>query len=228
MVRRALDRRTGFWRTTLAGLLPVLVASAVPFVFGAPAEIWEEFQIQVEQLVVPMEETDEVPVGPEEREMVQRHRELALEAGHWMLRLFPAEILVFNLFQILGVVTIAGRLAKRRGEVTGILPVTHWQVPFWAIWPLAVGLALVTLRSLPMTVLGLNIVVVMTAVFAVQGLSVLLSLMGQRVSVRTRVLVLGLGALTVPPLLIAFAAVLGTADLWFDFRKLRTMSPESP
>lgn len=227
VVRRVLAQRGDFWRATIAGLLPVLIASAVPFVLGSPAEIWTEFQSQVEQLVVAPEQPEEVPSGPEERELIQRHQTLALQAGRWMLRLFPAEILVFNLFQVLGVVTLAGWLAQRRNEPVTILPVTEWQVPFRAIWPLVVGLALVTLRSTPLTVLGLNVVVVMIAVFAVQGLSVLLSMM-RRIPLRTRVLCLGFCALMVPPLLIAFAAVLGTADLWFDFRKLRTTSPESP
>jgi hypothetical protein len=227
VVRRSLEQGAGLWRATIAGLLPVLIASAVPFVLGSPTEIWTEFQNQVEQLVVAPEQPEEVPSGPEERELIERHRELALKGVRWMLRLFPAEILVFNLFQVLGVVTLAGWMAQRRGEPPTLLPVTEWQVPFRAIWPLVVGLALVSLRSMPLTVLGLNILVVMVAVFAVQGLSVLLSMMG-RLSLRTRVLWLGVCALTVPPLLIAFAAVLGTADLWLDFRKLRTASPESP
>ena len=228
VVRRAIEARVDFWRAVLAGLLPVLIASAVPFVLGSPEAIWTEFESQIEQLVAPSEDSQEDPSGPEERELMQRHRDLALDAGRWMLRLFPAEILVFNLFQVLGVVTLAGWLAQRRGQPDLVLPVTQWQVPFRAIWPLAAGLALVTLRSLPLTVIGLNIVVVMIAVFAVQGLSVLLFLMGRTMSVRTRVLFLGLSALMVPPLLIAFAAVLGTADFWFDFRKLRTLRPESP
>jgi hypothetical protein len=223
LVRRALERGAGVWRAALWGLVPVLVASAVPFLTGAPDEIWSDFQHQVENLVlVPEGQTPEP--GPEERALRDRHRELALTAGRWMLRLFPAEVLAINLFQVLGVVLSAGWLARRRDQTVALPPVTQWRVPFAMVWPLAVSLLLLTFRSLPLTVVGLNAALVILAFLSAQGASVFLHLMGRNIPLRWRALVLLLCALTALPLLLVFCAMLGAADLWVDFRKLRTSS----
>jgi hypothetical protein len=221
LVRRALERGAGMWHAALWGMLPVLVASAVPFLLASPQDVWADFQQQVESLVqVPEEQTGDL--GPEERALLDRHRQLALTAGRWMLRLFPAEVAAINLFQVLGVVVLSGWLARRRNEPTAVPPVTRWRVPFAIVWPLAVSLLLLTFRSLPLTVIGLNAALVILAFLAVQGASVFLHLMGRNIPFRWRALLLALCALTALPLLLVFCTMLGAADLWVDFRKLRT------
>jgi len=221
VVRRVLQMGAGVWRASLIGLVPVLIASAAPFVVGSPDVIWEEFQQQVEALVAVQDDVPE-SAGAAERALVQRQRELAMTAGRWMLRLFPAEVVVINLFQVLGVVALAGWLAKRRGESTSVLPVTNWRVPFGMVWAMVASLALLTFRSLPLTVLGLNAALIVSAFLSTQGTAVFLHLMGRNIAMRWRVLVLVLSALTALPLLMVFTALLGAADLWVDFRKLRT------
>jgi hypothetical protein len=220
LVRRMLLLGAGVWRSAFVGLVPLLIASATPFVVDSPEVIWGEFQRQVEALVAaPAEES--AAAGAAERALVQRQRELALTAGRWMLRLFPAEVVVLNLFQVLCVVALAGWLAQRRGENTAVLPITHWRVPFGIIWAMVASLGLLTFRSLPLTVVGLNGALVIAAFLSTQGTVVFLHLLGRNIAMRWRLLVLLLSALTALPLLMVFTALLGAADLWVDFRKLR-------
>ena len=221
LVRRMLQEGAGVWRTSFVGLLPVLLASAAPFLFDAPDVIWQEFEQQVEALVA-FPGGDEAATGAAERALVERQRELALAAGRWMLRLFPAELVVLNLFQVLGVVALAGWLAQRRGERTTVLPVTHWKVPFSTVWLLAGLLLLLTFRWMPLTIVALNGALVVSAFLSTQGTMVFLHSMGRHIAMRWRLLLLAVCALTALPLLMIFTALLGAADLWVDFRKLRT------
>jgi len=136
--------------------------------------------------------------------------------------LFPAELVGINLFQVLGVVASVGWWARRRGRAVSWPRVTHWRVPFAIVWGLAASLLLLASRWTPLVVVGLNVLLILAAVLAAQGVSVFLVLMGKHIAFRWRALLLLLCGLTALPLLMVFTTLLGTADLWVDFRRLRT------
>lgn len=154
---------------------------------------------------------------------VAQARAGAEEALKLMRRLWPALVALSLLGN--GIVAVsAGRwLASRGGRGDGAPNWTvprEWRLPFYVVWILVAGLALVAIRSEPAMRAGVNLVVVAAALCAVQGLAVMAGLL-HRAAPPWLQAVLGLVALLLmAPLLVPAAALLGLMDQWLDFRRL--------
>jgi uncharacterized protein YybS (DUF2232 family) len=141
--------------------------------------------------------------------------------------LLPAEILAMAMLQVLPLVIVAGRSRQRAGGTVAVLPVSHWQVPFPSVWGLAIGLALLATRSEVARIAGANVVCVVAVGLAIQGLAVLWSWLERGLPPPARALLLGSLVLAAWPFLVVALALIGTADLWVDFRRLRPVTEES-
>jgi hypothetical protein len=140
-----------------------------------------------------------------------------------MRRLWPALVALSLLGH--GIVAVsAGRWLACRGGRGGTAPnwtvPREWRLPFYVVWVLAIGLALVATRSEPIARAGENLIVVAAVLCAVQGLAVMAGLL-HRAAPPWLQAVLGLVALLLmAPLLVPAAALLGLMDQWLDFRRL--------
>ena len=67
---------------------------------------------------------------------------------------------------------------------------------------------------------GLNLLMVLTPLYAIQGLAVLRHFF-QKARLPRHLQGVGFGLFLLQPLLLIFAACLGLSDLWADFRKIR-------
>ena len=221
VVSRTVRRGAGLWRAALVGLAPVVIASAVHVVGTNPSRSWQALRHEVEMLAAPPPSAP--GGGAEERALAEKYRDLAARASTWTLRLLPAELVVFDLAQVLLLVAVAGRRARGAGgDGSGVPPLGRWRVPFGIVWFLALGLGLVGTRQDALVTAGMNVALVAAAVLSVQGLAVLVALLERSLPVvQVRWAILGLAAVTALPVLAATAAVLGTADLWLDFRRAR-------
>jgi uncharacterized protein YybS (DUF2232 family) len=159
--------------------------------------------------------------------LLAQSQQLAATASRWALRLLPAEILALALLQVLPLVVVAGGFRVRSGLPVAVLPVTAWQVPFASIWVLAVGLALAATRPPVTRIAGANLVLIVSAALAVQGLAVLWSWLERGLPPVARALLLASMVLAAWPFLVLTLALLGTADLWVDFRRLRAVTEDS-
>jgi hypothetical protein len=107
----------------------------------------------------------------------------------------------------------------------GVPPFARWQVPFAAVWFLAAGLGLLASRHLVATIVGANLAVCVAAWFALQGAAVVMALFERTLPPGSRVFTLVVGVLTglfAWPIVGTALAILGLADGWIDFRRLRT------
>lgn len=140
-----------------------------------------------------------------------------------MRRLWPALVALSLLGH--GIVAVSGgRWLACRGGRGGAVPnwtvPREWRLPFYVVWILVAGLALVAIRGEPATRAGVNLIVVAAALCAVQGLAVMAGLL-HRAAPPWLQAVLGLVALLLmAPLLVPAAALLGLMDQWLDFRRL--------
>ncbi len=140
-----------------------------------------------------------------------------------MRRLWPALVALSLLGQ--GIVAVSvGRWLACRGGGGGAAPAwtvpREWRLPFYVVWVLVAGLALVAVRAEPAARAGVNLIVVAAALCAVQGLAVMAGLL-HRAAPPWLQAVLGLVALLLmAPLLVPAAALLGLMDQWLDFRRL--------
>jgi hypothetical protein len=226
VVERAVRRGRGPWQTALVGLVPVVLAATLDVTGTDPRRSWSEMQHELDRLAG-ADSLGAVPsptAPPEERVRLERTQALAVTASHWALRLLPAEIVVFALLQVLVLVVVAGRAVRAAGVPVAVLPVASWRVPFASIWALALGLALAATRHPVPVAAGLNLVVVVAALLALQGMAVVLAWFGRTARTPGRtwmVAVVAFSALVAWPFVPAALALLGAADLWVDFRRPR-------
>jgi hypothetical protein len=93
-------------------------------------------------------------------------------------------------------------------------------VPDHLVWAVIAGGVMVASRHEATARVGLNLLLVLASLYAIQGLAVLRHLF-QRTRVPRPLQGVGFGLFIVQPLLLVGAACLGLTDLWLDFRKIR-------
>jgi hypothetical protein len=93
-------------------------------------------------------------------------------------------------------------------------------VPDHLVWAVIVGGAMFVSRQEPVERFGLNLLIVLAALYAIQGLAVLRHFF-QKARIPRPLQGVSFGLFAVQPLLLVAAACLGLSDLWVDFRKIR-------
>lgn len=128
----------------------------------------------------------------------------------------PAVLLVWLL---LGALTnyVGARLCLRGG---GFRPFAEEAVPDHLVWAVIAGGLMLLSGSDALASVGLNLLIVLVALYAIQGLAVLRHFF-QKVRVPRTLQGVSFGLFVVQPLLLIAVACLGLSDLWVDFRKIR-------
>jgi hypothetical protein len=93
-------------------------------------------------------------------------------------------------------------------------------VPDHLVWAVIAGGALFLSRQESAERIGLNLLLVLTPLYAIQGLAVLRHFF-LKAGVPRPLQGVSFGLFAVQPLLLVGAACLGLSDLWIDFRKIR-------
>jgi hypothetical protein len=227
LVERGVRKGWGLGRLSIAGTAPVLVAIAVTMAGVDPAASWSDLRAQVDTLAGVHDAAPDSAATPEDRVRAERTQELARTASRWALRLLPVEMGVLAWVQVLVVIASARRVATAGGRRVRLPRPSRWQVPFAWIWVLAAGLALVATRQTGAVIVGCNAVALAAAVLAVQGAAVLWAAIERSPSPLGRAMLLAALALAAWPLFAGGLALVGAADLWVDFRRLRS-APKQP
>jgi len=225
-IDRTVRGGRGLLAAASAGLIPVLTATAIGWLGSDPARSWTELQAQVETMAG-VTARDSTAVAPEDVLLRERQTRLATQAANWTLRLLPAELFAFYLLQVLVMIVVAGRMAQRREVAIAVLPASAWRVPFATVWCLAIGLACLVAGQPIAVTIGANVATAAIVLLAVQGAAVLLAASERGFGRAARWLVLGLFVLTALPFVVVLAALIGLADQWLDFRRLRLAGSDS-
>jgi uncharacterized protein YybS (DUF2232 family) len=134
-----------------------------------------------------------------------------------VLRVAAPAVVAVGLFLITLTNYLGARLALRGWQFR---PFAEEAVPDHLVWGvIAAGLMLVSQYEVPERI-GLNLLMVLTPLYAIQGLAVLRHFF-QKARLPRPLQGVGFGLFLLQPLLLIFAACLGLSDLWADFRKIR-------
>ncbi len=128
----------------------------------------------------------------------------------------PAVILVGLLLGALANYVVA-RLCLRRA---GFRPFAAEAVPDHLVWWVIAGGVMLISRHPGLERVGVNLLIVLAPLYAIQGLAVLRHFF-LRVRVPRALQVVSFGLFAVQPLLLIAVACVGLSDLWIDFRKIR-------
>jgi hypothetical protein len=226
LIERAVRRGWSLWPTVLLGSIPVVLTAVFGLVSPDPRHTWRDLSAQVDSLAVgatvPTPTGDRRPKsGGETNATPRRHRGALGRCG--CCHGYPGA----GALQVLPLVVVAGGFAQRARRAAAVLPVSGWQVPFVSVWGLALGLGLAASGVAAARVVGANIVMAVGTALAVQGLAVLWSWLERALPPPARALLLASMVLAAWPFLAVALALLGTADLWLDFRRLRAVTEDS-
>lgn len=128
----------------------------------------------------------------------------------------PALVLV-GIFLVALTNYIGARLVIR---APGFRPFAVESVPDHVVWLVIAGGGMLISRHDTFELVGLNLLIALVPLYAIQGLAVLRHFF-QRVRVPRPLQGLSFGLFVVQPLLLIAAACLGLSDLWVDFRRIR-------
>lgn len=137
-------------------------------------------------------------------------------------QLIPGSVAVGLLAQAaltFGLVWILVRVMGLASALRGFPPYVRWRFPFAVVWILAVGVGLMIVPLPFWPAAGLNLVIVVCTVIAVQGAALQWHLSAGTPLLLRLFLKFMAGVLFLPLVL------LGLADQWMDFRKLDSVEP---
>jgi uncharacterized protein YybS (DUF2232 family) len=134
-----------------------------------------------------------------------------------VLRVAAPAVVVVGLFLIALTNYLGARIAIRGAEFR---PFAEEAVPDHLVWGVIGGGLLVVSQHEGLERFGLNLLLVLTPLYAIQGLAVLRHFF-QRARLPRPLQGVGFGLFALQPLLLIAAACLGLTDLWADFRKIR-------
>lgn len=150
------------------------------------------------------------------------------EALSIVVRLIPALLIISTAASALSNYGLIRIVRRRTGnqEAFPEIKLAHWKAPEACVWMLiAAGLcAFLPLASLQ--VLGLNALLLVGLLYAVQGLGIMVFYF-QKASVPPLFRSIAYLFLVIQPLLLLGVAAFGLFDLWFDFRRLSHKREES-
>ncbi len=120
-------------------------------------------------------------------------------------------------------------LKKRNKELTKWPDFVEWSLPEPLVWLVIVAGITVFLLPAPMSIMGLNILIVCATLYFFQGLAIVTSLLNKwSVPLLFRILIYAL--IFIQTYGIIILSFLGLADIWADFRKLNQVdeTPNTP
>ncbi len=212
------------WKPWVILLLLAVISlpQALWFLDQVPlAEVFEDQKEQVlqarqELLLAGTKEGDEPPSLVQEEQMLDD----LFETVH---RLFPGAVALSLLLQAavtFGLVWVLIRVLGLAPVLRGFPPFVRWRLPFLVVWVLAaaVGLMIIPLPWWPAA--GSNLVMVVTAMLAVQGAALQWHMSATGVPMLLRLFFAFMAGMLFLPLVL-----LGLADQWMDFRKLEIEGP---
>ena len=135
-----------------------------------------------------------------------------------VLRLTPSAVALGLLFQAavtFGLVWILVRVMGLAPVLRGFPPLSRWRFPFLVVWVLAAAVALMIVPLPLWPAAGLNLVLVVCSVLAVQGAALQWQMGSAGTPMLLRLFFLFMAGMLFLPLVL-----LGLADQWMDFRKL--------
>ena len=143
-----------------------------------------------------------------------------------MRLIWPGLLLLGLTFQaavVLLLVRLSARYLRPAVELRGLPPFHRWEVPFYLVWVLAAGLALVAARAGVFYQIGINLILIAASLLSIQGLAVQINLVGRVALPWLRVLFWAIAGVFFAPLVLAAAVLLGLFDQWLDLRKLHNV-----
>jgi hypothetical protein len=216
------------WRLDTA--LVVVAAALLPMILWSVIQVpvTEQLQMVSQEMLSVLE--DNLPEGATHE---QRTRALEEETRNLdrmsalALRIYPFVIGVGLLGQA-GIILALVWFSVRRLNIAipgwTLPPFSRWRLPFYLVWLLVLGVALMLTRAPYLASAGLNLTLLVACVLSVQGTAVQFHVTNRMLSKTGRLLFWLVMGVFFAPLILISGVVLGLVDQWVDLRRLQVGS----
>jgi len=204
-------------------LLPsffILGAIALYFICGgiqftmSPWQLVEKHITEAVELNIQL--YSRLPLNPEEINAIKNSKPAVIQL---FTRIFPALCIISVLFTIWINALMGNKLLHKQGIVLPKLSVlSEWRTPNWLVWIFIAGGGLCFLPQTSISFLGINIFLVASFIYLLQGLAIVsFFFQSKGISIFFRWLFYFL--IAIQQILMIAIATIGFFDIWIDFRK---------
>ncbi len=213
------------WKPELIVLLLVLVSSPLVIWTLENESLDEMFDQYKEQALQDRREylKAEARSGDDDPALAQEEQFLE-DALLLVKQMMPGSMALVQLIQsglTFGLIWVLVRVLGLAAAFRGIPPFGRWRLPFAVIWLLAGAVALMIVQPGFWPEAGVNLVLVVVSLLAVQGAAVQWRMSKVGFPLLPRMFFMVMAGLLFLPLVL-----LGLADQWLNFRKLNEVEPE--
>ena len=220
------------WDAVLGlGILPVLLVT-FSMMAGQPVE--EMLAETAREALARAEQSLSTDLEPVEKEVFLANAERALDGFVGFMQATWPGLLVLSFLSHAGLALLLARYLAGRlrpewvRERRPIPPFQDWEVPFYWVVVLVVGLALIILRQAVGRAAGINLVLIAATLLSVQGLAVQVCVLGRALPLSYRILFWTVVGLFLAPLIMASSVLLGVIDQWLHLRDLAPAEGRKP
>jgi len=220
------SKKADFAKTMMMGTVVVAISAVVAFLINflvlgmSISDLADQFKETTETALYMYEE-----MGLLEGYQIEEMREMISEFPMLIARLFPGTMVVYGMM-VAFITYFATRkiIQKLNLEVSELPMFRHWQIPWYFIWGIIIGLALLLLGDFmswePGSIMGMNVIYMFSPILFIQGLAVFAFYYYRwKIPILLKVLLLVIIVFNIP-LALMILLVTGLFDPLFNYRRL--------
>lgn len=180
----------------------------------SPWQLIENYFTQAVELNIKL--YSQLPLKPEELKAIQDGKPTVIKL---FTGIFPALCIITVLFTVWMNTLMGNRILFKTGIILPQLSaLCEWRAPGWLVWFFIAGGALSLLAQTNIRLWGLNVFLVVSAIYLLQGLAIV-SFFFQHKNIPFFFRWLGYFLIAIQQILMIAIAAIGLFDIWIDFRK---------
>jgi uncharacterized protein YybS (DUF2232 family) len=180
----------------------------------SPLQLIEKYFTQAVELNIKF--YSQLPLKPEELKMIQDSKPAVVA---FFTGIFPAICIIAALFTVWINTLVGNRVLYKAGVVLPQLSsLCEWRAPAWLVWFFIAGGGLSLLAQTNIRLVGLNVFLVVSFIYLLQGLAIVRFFFQQK-DIPFFFRGLGYFLIAIQQILMIAIALTGLFDIWIDFRK---------
>ena len=198
----------------LLGAIAFYVFYSASHLSISPLQLIEKYFTQAVELNIKF--YSQMPLKPEELKMIQDSKPAVVA---FFTGIFPALCIITVLFIVWMNTLMGNRILFKTGIILPQLSaLCEWGAPGWLVWFFIAGGALSLLAQTNIRLWGLNVFLIVSAIYLLQGLAIV-SFFFQHKNIPFFFRWVGYFLIAIQQILMIAIAVIGLFDIWVDFRK---------
>ncbi|KUO52940.1 MAG: hypothetical protein APF76_02135 [Desulfitibacter sp. BRH_c19] len=232
------SKRAEFSKIIMMGTIVVAISTVISFLLSflimgfSIADLTAAFEETTDSVIIMYESMGVLDRLQEQGLTIEEIRNTIMSMSNLLVKLIPATMVIYGMTVAFITYFITRKVLQKLTIQVSQLPMfRYWQIPWYFIWGVIVGLALLLygdFRSWEVgSIIGMNIMYMYFPILFIQGLSVLAFYYNKwKISILLKVLLLVIIVLNIP-LTLMVLLITGLFDPLFNYRKIGYMKEKN-